>query len=126
MADITYTGSLVINKGGAYFTTQTTGTNFTDTIVAASPQSAGQTYTLTNSYVAIDKGSVATIGLFAIRNLSASSSDVCSVSTDGGTTEAFVVPAGGFTAIKRNSSTALKLKWSAGAAHQVQYWLADA
>lgn len=123
MADITYTESFIISKGGAYETSNSSGTSFTDTMTGT--HTSAQTLLLTSSYVALDKGSIGTIGHVCIRSLSSSSLDVCSVSLDSGATEHMVIPYGGILRFKMNSTTVPKLKYSAGAVHQVQYWMAE-
>jgi len=125
MADVTFTSTLIGSKSGAYVTSQTTGTSFTDTMTGSDVISG--TYTLTNAFANLDKGAITTIGWFWLRSLSASATDVCSVSTDAGTTTAGICKAGlPFGPIYRNSATQIQVKFSAGVAHDVFFVACEA
>jgi hypothetical protein len=83
------------------------------------------TYTLTNAYVSLDKGSIGTIGKILIRSLSALATDYVSVSIDG-TNEAFRVYGLDVPClIDLRSSTAPKVKYS-GTAHDIFYVITEA
>lgn len=116
---------MVASKAGAYVTSATQGNTFTDSMTGSDVNA--QTYTLTNVYASLDKGSIGTIGWVWLRSLSANPSDVCSVSTDGGVTEAGICKAGlPYGPVFRNSSTSLKVKFTAGSAHDIYFEMAEA
>ena len=123
MADVTATVTLIGSKSGAYVTSNTSGTSFGSTMTGSDMISG--TYTLTSSYVSLDKGAITTIGKILIRSLSSVSTDYVSVSIDG-TTEAFRVY--GLDApclIDLRSSTAPKVKYN-GTAHDIFYVMTEA
>jgi asparagine N-glycosylation enzyme membrane subunit Stt3 len=123
MADVTMSLSIVASKSGAYVTTNTSGTSFTYTMTGSDMISG--TYTLTAGYVTLDKGAITTIGKMSVRNLSATTTDYCSVSIDG-TNEAFRVYGGDAPClIDLRSATSPKVKTN-GTLNDIFYVMVEA